>query len=137
MSPTPAEPVKENETTTPAPAEPVVPVSETTDDEPKSGEKKEGKDAKPTKSPARIARRLSARVGEFFKVQQSGKRQEVPAKVEEAPPVLEEPTPVAPLENPAADPTPATGKEQPVEVKETNEPPKIIETTPAPVAATA
>jgi len=79
---------------------------------------------------------LSARVGEFFKP----KSREVshPAKVDEAPPKIEEPTPVAPLENPAADAVPAAvGQSKKEEVKETNEPPKIVEATPAPVVAAA
>jgi len=43
---------------------------------------------------------------------------------------------VAPLENPAADSTPATVEATKKE-EETNEPPKIVEATPAPVIAAA
>lgn len=139
--PTPATVDAVKETEVPAPPEPEAPAPEPASDEvkkdeDKKDEKKEDKEAKPSRSPARVARRLSARVNEFFKT----KPREVntPAKVDEAPPKIEEPTPVAPLENPAADAAPANVEEpQNDEVKETNEPPKIIDSTPAPVAATA
>lgn len=65
-------------------------------------QKEEKKEEKP-KSP-KVGRRLSARVGDFFKPKH--KEPAVPAKVveaEDAPPKIEEPTPVAPLENPAAE----------------------------------
>lgn len=64
-------------------------------------QKEEKKEEKP-KSP-KVGRRLSARVGDFFKPKH--KEPAVPAKVaesEDAPPKIEEPAPVAPLENPAA-----------------------------------
>jgi ABC-type uncharacterized transport system involved in gliding motility auxiliary subunit len=50
----------------------------------------------------KVGRRLSARVGDFFK----GKpKAEVtpPAKVDEHPPKIDSPAPVAPLENPATE----------------------------------
>ena len=83
----------------------------------------------------RAARRISVRVGELFEGRRT-KDVGTPAKVDEEPPKIEEPTPVAPLENPAADSTPANDK-GPQETKATNEPPKITETTPSPVATTA
>lgn len=79
---------------------------------------------------------MSARVGEFFKPR--SKDVNTPAKVDEAPPKIDEPSPVAPLENPAADSTPAVAEEpKKEEVKETNEPPKIVSSGPAPVTAAA
>jgi len=124
---------------TPAPVEPEAPVPQTTSEEVKP--KDEGGDAKPSKSPTRAGRRMSrltaslgnlGSIGNIF----PGKRHktEAPAKVDEAPPKIEEPTPVAPLENPAADSTPDA---DPPKTEEVNEPPKIIDATPAPVLATA
>jgi hypothetical protein len=125
---TPDDPAKD---TTPAPAKPEDPVQE----EQKNGEGKK-EDAKPSRSPAKVARRLSARVNEFLTARR--KHVDTPAKVDEDPPKIEEPTPVAPLENPAADSAPPKAEEPPKEdIKEANEPPKIIDSTPAPVAATA
>lgn len=52
----------------------------------------------------KVGRRLSSRVGNFFKP----KRQEdvtTPAKVDENPPKIDEPEPVAPLENPVENKT--------------------------------
>lgn len=82
-----------------------------------------------------MGRRLSARVNDFFK----SRTREVshPAKVDEAPPKLEEPAPVAPLENPATDSAPAVEEPKKEEIKETNEPPKIVEAAPTPVTAAA
>ena len=62
---------------------------------------------------AKVGRRLSARVGDFFKPKP---KTEVatPAKVDEHPPKIDEPSPVAPLENPASEsaaPVPATSEE--------------------------
>lgn len=78
-------------------------------------QKEEKKDDKPPKSP-KIGRRLSARVGDFFKPKH--REPSVPAKVAEAdaPPMIEEPAPVAPLENPAAEAeaVPAPTTEAPV-----------------------
>jgi len=50
----------------------------------------------------KVGRRLSARVGDFFK---SKPKTEVttPAKVDEYPPMIEQPEPVAPLEDPATE----------------------------------
>lgn len=133
--PTPAEPVKETETA--APVEPEGPAPEPTVEEPKKEEeKKEEKEERAARSPVKIGRRLSARVGEFFK--SKPKDVSPPAKVDEAPPKIEEPTPVAPLENPAANSTPAAAEESKKdEPSEENEPPKIVESTPAPVVAAA
>lgn len=78
---------------------------------------------------------MSARVNDFFKPK--SKDVETPAKVDEAPPKIEGPPPVAPLENPAADSTPAAAQPKKEEVKETNEPPKIVDAGPAPVTAAA
>jgi len=129
-APAPAEPIKEAET--PAPVESEAPVPETTSEE----AKKEEKEEKLARSPVKIGRRLSARVGEFFKTR--SKDVSPPAKVDEAPPKIEEPTPVAPLENPAADSTPAAVEEnKKEETNETNEPPKIVEATPAPATVAA
>jgi len=52
--------------------------------------------------PLKVGRRLSARVGDFFK---SKPKAEVapPAKVDEHTPKIDEPVPVAPLENPASE----------------------------------
>jgi len=135
-APAPASPVKETET--PAPAESEAPVPETTAEEPKKGDdKKEEKEEKGSRSPLKIGRRLSARVGDLFKTTKS-KEVNTPVKVDEAPPKIEEPTPVAPLENPAADSTPATAEvPKKEETTEANEPPKIIDAAPAPVIAAA
>lgn len=57
---------------------------------------------KPTSPATKVGRRLSARVGGFFKakpVKEDGSPATTP-KVDEAPPKIEEPTPVAPLEEP-------------------------------------
>ena len=134
----PADPVEETETA-PAPAESDAPVPQTTEPESEGGivkkeEVKEVVNKVKGTSPLRVARRLSVRVGELFK---GGKKEvDTPAKVDEEPPKIEEPTPVAPLENPAADSTPANGK-KPQETEAANEPPKIIDASPPPVAATA
>ncbi|KAI0093601.1 hypothetical protein BDY19DRAFT_261761 [Irpex rosettiformis] len=57
------------------------------------------------KSP-KVSRRLSARVGDFFKIKPH-KEAHIPPKVAEAeadaPPKIDEPAPVAPLENPAVE----------------------------------
>jgi len=118
---------------TPAPVEPEAPVPQTTSEEVKP--KDEGGDAKPSKSPTRAGRRMS-RFQETLAHIFPGKRNKMEphAKVDEAPPKIEEPTPVAPLENPAADSTPDA---DPPKTEEVNEPPKIIDATPAPVLATA
>lgn len=123
-APAPEEPAKEADA--PAPPVPDVPVPETTPEEVKMKSKS---------SPLKISRRLSARVGELFKPR--AREVNTPAKVDEAPPKIEEPTPVAPLENPAADSTPANGEAPKKETEETNEPPKVIDATPAPVVAAA
>ena len=67
-------------------------------------EKKEEKVSKPSK----VGRRLSARVGDFFKPKPKAEVS-TPAKVDEHPPKIDEPSPVAPLENPASEP--ATSQE--------------------------
>jgi len=133
-APAPADPVKDSEPA-PAPAE----IEATTDKEPKNGDGKK-EETKTVGLPTKIGRRLSARVSGIF-ASSTTKRKDgtgVPPKVDEAPPKIEEHSPVAPLENPAADSTPANVQEpQKDEIKETNEPPKIIDATPAPVVATA
>ena len=97
-------------------------------------QKEEKKDEKP-KSP-KVARRLSARVGDFFKPKH--REPSVPEKVteqEDVAPKIEEPAPVAPLENPAAETeaAPAPVEEATPAVEE----PKKEEPAAAPVAATA
>lgn len=136
-APAPVEVVKETDAPAPPP-EPEVPVPDVApvDGAPDKVVDKCEKEMKPSKSPARVARRLSARVNEFFKTKP--KEVHPPAKVDEAPPKIEEPTPVAPLENPAADSAPANAEEpQKDETKESNEPPKVIDAAPAPVVAAA
>ncbi|KAF8969967.1 hypothetical protein BDZ97DRAFT_176019 [Flammula alnicola] len=112
---------RRNETSAPAPE--AAPAAE----EVKEEKKEEKKEAKATK----VGRRLSARVGDFFKAKP---KPEVatPAKVDEHPPKIDEPAPVAPLENPASDPAAAT------ETKP-EEPAKPVEAAPAatPVVAAA
>jgi hypothetical protein len=138
----PADPVKEIETT-PAPAESEAPVPQTTQEELKNGDapKEEKKDvrAHTAKSALKFGRRISSHITHFADIFVPKRTQaDSPAKVDEEPPKIKEPTPVAPLENPAADSTPATGEEpRKEEIKEANEPPKIIDSTPAPVVATA
>jgi hypothetical protein len=83
----------------------------------KEEKKEEKKDEKKADSKAiKVGRRLSARVGDFFK---SKPKAEVaaPAKINENPPVIDEPTPVAPLENPATEAAaaPEPTVEEPVE----------------------
>ena len=94
------------------------------------------KEEKP-KSP-KIGRRLSARVGDFFKPKP---KEEVvtPPKVDENPPKIDEPAPVAPLENPAAEEAAAapaaTEEAKPEESKP--EEPKVEAPPAAPVVAAA
>lgn len=87
--------------------------------------------------PSRVARRLSARVGDFFK-QKPKQEVSTPAKVDEHPPKIDEPTPVAPLENPASQPAaaPAAAEPAPAAVEE---PAKPVEPVPAatPIIAAA
>jgi hypothetical protein len=73
--------------------------------------KEEKKDVRQTA--VKVGRRLSSRVGEFFKP----KRTEIttPAKVDEQPPKIEEHIPVAPLEDPA---TTAASEAAPAPVEE-------------------
>lgn len=97
-------------------------------------QKEEKKEEKP-KSP-KVGRRLSARVGDFFKARTKSEVP-VPAKVEENPPKIEEPTPVAPLENPAAEEaaaTPAATEEAKAEEPKPEEP-KVEAPPAAPVVA--
>lgn len=88
------------------------------------------KDEKPKK----VSRRLSARVGEFFK---SKPKAEVatPAKVDEHPPKIDEPAPVAPLENPASEPVAET--EAPAAPIVEDKPVETPAAAPAVIAATA
>lgn len=58
---------------------------------------------RPKQSATKVGRRLSARVGEFFKSNKPKDKEAAPTKVDENPPKIDEPAPVAPLENPAAD----------------------------------
>lgn len=70
----------------------------------------------------KVGRRLSARVGDFFKTKP---RSEItaPSKVDENPPKIDEPVPVAPLENIASEEAKVEGS-----VKPLAEPPVIIAT---------
>jgi len=103
---TPVEAVKETEpatetvaaepsSTTEAPAA----KEEKVDQPEKEEEKKET-----TPKAIKVGRRLSSRVGHFFKPKQ---KEDVatPAKVDENPPKIDEPAPVAPLENPVENKT--------------------------------
>jgi hypothetical protein len=76
--------------------------SQKKDDEKKNNEKA-----------AKIGRRLSARVNDFFKPKPKADVA-TPAKVDELPPKIEQPTPVDPLENPATAPAPVVG-DKPIE----------------------
>ena len=64
----------------------------------KEEKKPEKRDARQTA--VKVSRRLSSRVGEFFKPKKA--EASTPAKVDENPPKIDEHVPVAPLENPAA-----------------------------------
>jgi hypothetical protein len=64
-------------------------------------------------SAAKVGRRLSARVNDFFKPKKT--ETTTPAKVDENPPKIDEPAPVAPLENPATETAPAPVEEPKVE----------------------
>lgn len=133
----PAEPVKEIEPT-PAPVETEVAVSQTSPEEPKSGDEEEGKEPKRPTTAQKLGRRFSQlgqNVRNSVQFRPRNKDVTVPPKVDEAPPKIEEPTPVAPLENPAADSVPANSQGPAKE--EENKPPKVIEATPVPVSATA
>ena len=79
----------------------------------------------------KVGRRLSARVGDFFKTKPKAEVTP-PAKVDEHPPKIDEPTPVAPLENPASESAPAPESK----IEETAKP---VEPAPAvtPVVAAA
>ena len=83
-----------------------------------------------TLKPSKVARRLSARVGDFFKAKS---KQEVstPAKVDEHPPKIDEPEPVAPLENPASESASAAAPAPAEPAAATEEPPKPVEPVPA------
>jgi hypothetical protein len=105
-----------------APVPEAAPAAEPTTEESAAEAKDEVKeDVKPKKekpSAAKVGRRLSARVGDFFKTKP--KEAATSPKVEEAPPKLEEPTPVEPLEHPATE-APAA---EPTVVEQTKEEPK-------------
>ena len=95
------------------------------------------KEEKPPKSP-KIGRRLSARVGDFFKPKH--KEPAVPAKVaeaEDAPPKIEEPAPVAPLENPAAEAEAAPAPAEEATPAPAVEEPKVEAPAAAPQVAAA
>ncbi|KIM80739.1 hypothetical protein PILCRDRAFT_37906, partial [Piloderma croceum F 1598] len=63
---------------------------------------KKTEEKKDDEKKAKISRRLSARVNEFFKPKPKADVA-TPAKVDELPPKIEQPTPVDPLENPATE----------------------------------
>lgn len=92
-------------------------------------QKEEKKEEKP-KSP-KVGRRLSARVGDFFKPK--AKAEPTTPKVEENPPKLAESEPIAPLENPAAETAAAESTPAP----EATEEPKTEAPPAAPVVAAA
>jgi hypothetical protein len=64
-----------------------------------SSKEKKAEKRDPRQSAAKVGRRLSSRVGEFFKPKKV--EASAPAKVDQYPPTIEEPVRVAPLENPA------------------------------------
>jgi len=120
---TPADAVKETET---APTE-------------ASGEPahEDHKEKKEDEKKARLARRLSSRVGDFFKPK-AKTEVATPAKVDEHPPKIDEPAPVAPLENPATETAPAGAAAEPApEPTAPIEEPKIEAPPVAPVVAAA
>jgi hypothetical protein len=95
---------------TEAPATEAAPAAEATEAEAAEAkdELKEEPKTKKEKSPsaaAKVSRRLSARVGDFFKAKKHDDKATAATspKVDEEAPKLEEPAPVAPLENPAAE----------------------------------
>ena len=92
-------------------------------------QKEEKKEEKP-KSP-KVGRRLSARVGDFFKPK--AKAEPTTPKVEENPPKLAESEPIAPLENPAAETAAAESTPAPAATEE----PKTEAPPAAPVVAAA
>lgn len=97
----------------------------------KEEKKADRKDVK--QSAVKVGRRLSSRVGEFFKPRKP--ESTAPAKVDENPPKIDEPTPVAPLENPATTTAEAVSAPTPVVAAEE---PKPAEVPPAaPVVAAA
>jgi len=97
----------------------------------KEEKKPEKRDAKQTA--VKVGRRLSSRVGEFFKPKKT--EASTPAKVDENPPKIDEPTPVAPLENPAVPtPTAPVAEEAPTPAEEPK--PEVPPAAPV-VAATA
>jgi hypothetical protein len=81
---------------------------------------------------ARVGRRLSSRVGDFFKAKPKTEVS-TPAKVDEHPPKIDEPEPVAPLEHPAPESKSAPAAPAPPEIVQP------IETAPAasPIVAAA
>jgi hypothetical protein len=117
------------------PTEPVIAAASVPDavpgnakaEEPAPEEKRLTKTEKAEVKALKVGRRLSARVGDFFK---SKPKSEVtpPAKVDENPPKIDEPEPVAPLENPAS---------QAVREATVEEPVKPAEVTTPVIAATA
>jgi hypothetical protein len=96
-----------------------------------------------TPKAAKVGRRLSARVGDFFKPKPKAEIATQP-KVDEHPPKIDEPTPIAPLENPATEEAaavPAVEEAKPVEAAAVEEPKPTeaspAETPAAPVVAAA
>jgi hypothetical protein len=90
---------------------------------------------KPAIKAAKVGRRLSARVGEFFKPKAKAETT-TPAKVDEHPPKIDEPAPVAPLEHPATESkeaAPEAAASSPPAAEES----KPAEAAPAVVEATA
>jgi hypothetical protein len=85
----------------------------------------------------KLGRRLSARVGDFFKPKPKAEVA-APAKVDEHPPKIEEPSPVAPLENPATENATSPAAQPTSEAAVPVEESKPIEAPPAaPVVAAA
>ena len=62
----------------------------------------------------KISRRLSARVGDFFKPKPKSEHT-TPAKVDEHPPKIDKPETIAPLENPATEGAKVEEPAKPVE----------------------
>jgi hypothetical protein len=90
---------------------------------------------RPTVKAAKVGRRLSARVGEFFKTKAKAEPT-TPAKVDEHPPKIDEPAPVAPLEHPATESKEAAPAEAPASSPAVDES-KPAEATPAVVETAA
>lgn len=64
---------------------------------------------------SKVGRRLSARVGDFFRPNKTRAELTTPAKVDEHPPRIEKPEEIGPLDNPATEAAKAEEAAKPVE----------------------